>query len=324
MTNDLISIIMPVYNTEKYINESIDSVLSQTYGKYELIIIDDGSTDSTVAKILKYKDKRIKLYKENHSGFIASLNKALAYAEGTYIARMDGDDIIDKDKLKIQIDFLKKNKEISLVGTNYYYISEKGITLTEKKMPEKNEEIEFMMPIVSSVNHGSMLTYKEVLNSVGGYSNKYYCEDVVLFMKLLEKGYKMYNIQQPLYKYRLVNKPNEYYEKHYIDYYNYSLKYLNNFYSENEKLKSADYFFRMGLLEYYMGSMKYAKKYFTKCMKYSPYRKKILLRYFPILLLGDNIVNHLRNKKYMEKINYFISNKLDYDTNLITANIKYK
>jgi len=318
IVNDTISIIMPVYNTEKYIEESIESVLSQTYKDFELIIVDDGSTDATVSKIHKYNDKRIKLFLENHKGFIPSLNIGLEKSTGYYIGRMDGDDLIDKDKLKLQIEFLKNNKDISLVGTNFYYIDEKGNKLTEKKLPEKCEDIEFMMPIIPSVNHGSILTYRHILDSVGGYSEEYYCEDVVLFMKLLSQGYKMYNIQLPLYLYRIIEKPPQYLEKHYKDYYIYSKIYLNDYYSKsNEKKINPEFIFRMGLLEYYIGSIKEARKLFIKCLKHSSYRNKILFRYLPITLLGDRIIKKLRGKKITEKMNFIISNKIKYDTNYI-------
>ena len=112
--NDLVSVIMPAYNTEKYIKESIDSVLNQTYKNLELIIINDCSTDNTEKKINEFKDKRIKYIKNTkNSGAAISRNKALQEAKGRLIAFLDSDDIWMPEKLEKQIDFMIKN--------NYYF-----------------------------------------------------------------------------------------------------------------------------------------------------------------------------------------------------------
>ena len=107
-----ISVVMPAYNAEKYIGESIDSILNQTYGDFEFIIINDGSRDSTKEIILSYSDNRI-VYLENeiNSGIVVTLNKGLKYATGEYIARMDADDIAVAERLEKQIEFMEKNKD---------------------------------------------------------------------------------------------------------------------------------------------------------------------------------------------------------------------
>ena len=118
--NELVSIIMPSYNTGKYIKDSINSVLDQTYKKWELIIVDDCSSDDS-EKIIKsfLGDKRIKYYKnEKNSGAAVSRNKALSLAKGKWIAFLDSDDIWDKNKLKKQLAFMKE-KNISFSYTDY-------------------------------------------------------------------------------------------------------------------------------------------------------------------------------------------------------------
>lgn len=108
--NDLISIIMPSYNTGKYIADSIKSILGQTYGNWELIIVDDCSTDDTDAIVAGFRDARIRYYKnEKNSGAAVSRNRALREAKGRYIAFLDSDDIWRADKLALQLDFMKKN-----------------------------------------------------------------------------------------------------------------------------------------------------------------------------------------------------------------------
>ncbi|MDL2223482.1 glycosyltransferase [Bacteroidales bacterium OttesenSCG-928-M11] len=111
-----ISVVMPVYNAEKYISESIDSVLKQSYSNFEFIIIDDGSTDNTLNIIQSYNDKRILLLQNNHD-YIVSLNKGLQYAKGKYIARMDADDVMHIDRLRIQHAIMEEEPSITVCGT---------------------------------------------------------------------------------------------------------------------------------------------------------------------------------------------------------------
>jgi glycosyltransferase involved in cell wall biosynthesis len=111
-----ITVLMPVKNGEKYIEEAIDSVLKQSFVDFELLIIDDGSDDNTVEIIQKYTDSRIRLVKRA-SNFIKNLNEGLEIARGNYIARMDADDIMHSERLRIQLKRMKKNPEITVCGT---------------------------------------------------------------------------------------------------------------------------------------------------------------------------------------------------------------
>ena len=111
-----VSVLMPVFNGEKWIAEAIDSVLNQSYTDFELLILNDGSTDSTEQVILSYKDKRIKYVKRNHD-FISALNDGLRMAQGKYIARMDADDVMHPDRLKIQVSLMERNPEIDFCNS---------------------------------------------------------------------------------------------------------------------------------------------------------------------------------------------------------------
>ena len=105
-----VSVVMPAYNAEKYIREAIDSVLAQTFTDFEFIILDDGSTDATAAIIQSYEDDRIRFCpNERNMGVAATLNRALKLAQGEYIARMDADDVSYKNRLEMQLDFIKKS-----------------------------------------------------------------------------------------------------------------------------------------------------------------------------------------------------------------------
>ncbi|MCC8146062.1 MAG: glycosyltransferase [Bacteroidales bacterium] len=111
-----ISVLMPVYNAEKYLSQSIESVLKQSYRDFEFIIVDDGSIDNTLQIIRSYSDKRIVLLQNNHD-FIGSLNQGLQQAKGKYIARMDADDIMHIDRLMIQHTIMEEEPSITVCGT---------------------------------------------------------------------------------------------------------------------------------------------------------------------------------------------------------------
>ena len=111
-----ISIVMPVYNAEKYVSEAIESVLQQSFEDFEFIIVDDGSTDKTLSIIHSYKDKRINLIQNSHN-FINSLNIGLNAATSKYIARMDADDRMHIDRLKIQYNRLEESPQITVCGS---------------------------------------------------------------------------------------------------------------------------------------------------------------------------------------------------------------
>lgn len=131
---DLISIAMPVYNCSNYIQICIKSILLQTYTNWELLIVDDFSTDNTVELISSFNDERIKLYRNKENiGLAASLNLCIDKSNGEFIARMDGDDIMVLNRLEIQIDFLKNNPEIDVIGGLAYLVGSKNEILGYKK-----------------------------------------------------------------------------------------------------------------------------------------------------------------------------------------------
>ena len=132
---DLVSIIMPVYNVEKFIAEAIESILDQTYTNFELIIVDDCSTDRTVSIINEYrkKDNRIVfLRNEKNLKICKTLNKAWKQAKGQYILRMDGDDISDVSRIEKMLNYIKSNN-VDLIGSYAVSIDEEGNILSYKK-----------------------------------------------------------------------------------------------------------------------------------------------------------------------------------------------
>ena len=204
---DLISVIMGIYNipSKEILKKAIDSILNQTYKKIEFIIIDDGSTNNTYnwAKEIVKNDKRVILLKnEKNIGLTKTLNKCLSLAKGEYIARMDGDDISETNRLEKQLKFLKENKEYNLVSCNMNNFDENGIW-GERKNNEIIKKEDFLF--TSPVPHPTILTYKWCYDKVNGYDEKWYTdrnEDYDLFMRMFSKGIRMYSMQEKLYNYR--------------------------------------------------------------------------------------------------------------------------
>lgn len=134
MSNSLVSIVIPSYNHEKYISETIESVLNQTYQNFEIVITDDGSSDNTVDIIKKFSDSRIKLFVfEENKGACSALNNCIINSEGKYVACLNSDDVWEPDKLEKQVKFLDENPEAAVVFSKAEIIDENG-----KKFKDKN------------------------------------------------------------------------------------------------------------------------------------------------------------------------------------------
>lgn len=184
-----ITILMPVRNGEKYIKESIDSILKQTFTDFELLIMDDGSTDRTVERIERYTDERIRLIRRKHN-FIRNLNEGLELALGTYIARMDADDIMHTERLRIQLKRMKKNPNITVCGTWAKIFSDKG---NERNVFHFGHEI-ICEPVLELLKynmllHPSVMVKKEFLfNHHIKYQNYPYVEDYKLWFDIAKAG----------------------------------------------------------------------------------------------------------------------------------------
>lgn len=204
---DMVSIIMGIYNipSKDILKKSIDSILNQTYKNIEFIIIDDGSTNETYnwAKELIKDDNRVILKKNKKNlGLTKTLNVALKYATGNFIARMDGDDYCELNRIEKQVDFLVNNKEYSLVASNMNLFDEKGIW-GERKNNEVILKKDFLF--TSPIPHPTILTYKWCYEKVNGYKEKWYTsrnEDYDIFMRMYALGIKMFVMQEKLYFYR--------------------------------------------------------------------------------------------------------------------------
>lgn len=197
-----ISVVMPVYNGENYLTEAIDSILSQTFTDFELLIINDGSSDRSEQIIQSYPDDRIVYIKnEKNIGLIKTLNKGLDLAKGEYIARMDQDDISHPERFSRQVALLEENLEIGVCGTWFTLFSENGKDRVIKH-PESHKSIKIGLIIKSLIGHPTVMMRKNAMNNYRYDVNYQAAEDYELWTRLIRIT-KFHNIQESLLQYRL-------------------------------------------------------------------------------------------------------------------------
>lgn len=200
----LISVILPVYNAENTLGEAIESILNQTFADFELILINDGSTDASEKIVLSYEDKRIKYFSnETNKGLIYTLNRGLRLARGKYIARMDADDISLPTRFEKQVRILEENPSVIVCGSRIAYFGikkRKSVYIA----PESSEENKKWLVRESCFAHPTVMMRKEVLvnNRISYHPDYKNAEDYKLWIDLAPYG-EFYNIQEVLLNYRL-------------------------------------------------------------------------------------------------------------------------
>lgn len=204
-----VSVILPVFNGEAHLKESIESILAQQYEDFECIILDDGSSDSSRMIIQEYArcDARIKpIINAENLGLVWTLNKGLSLCRGKYIARQDADDVSYRHRFKEQVDFFYVNRDVGVVGSAMEVIDEKGNTLYFYRLPETDPEIRFRLLFNSAFVHPSVMMRKSVLVKNHMYYNPTYAyaEDYDLWTRLLDIT-KEHNLLNPLIKYRITH-----------------------------------------------------------------------------------------------------------------------
>ncbi|MEI7423468.1 MAG: glycosyltransferase family 2 protein [Prolixibacteraceae bacterium] len=193
-----ISVIMPVYNAESYLKESIQSILNQTYTNFELIICDDGSTDRSLEIIQAFRDERIRVIRnEQNLGIPLTLNRLIEACLGKYIARQDSDDISLPKRLEKQARFLEKNPQVGLCGTNFITFGHKNI---RRLMPQKDEEIRAFLLINNPICQPTIMVRKTCLTKP--YDQAYDLSEDYAHGYELSKITKLANLPDVLLKYR--------------------------------------------------------------------------------------------------------------------------
>lgn len=202
--NPKVSIIIPTYNGEKYIQRAIESVLAQSFSDWELIIVDDGSKDNTEKIISDYsKNEKIKYIYQENRGQASARNKGISIALGFYIAFLDDDDEwIDKDKLKKQVEFLDKNPEYILVGTGGIIVDEYSNKIMDYLVPETDELIRKNILLKNPFIQSSVVIRKDVLIKIGSFllNEIPNAEDYNLWLRIGLRD-KFFNLVEPMVAY---------------------------------------------------------------------------------------------------------------------------
>lgn len=196
MSTELISVICTVKNGEKTISKTIDSIINQTYNNWELVIVDDGSTDKTVDLIKYYEisDDRIKLIESKSIGRGKALNLAIENTDGTYICNIDSDDLMHPEKLKIQIKCINNHSDYFLLSTLSEIIFKNGKPTWEEYDEDKLSIIKVNSSILvnNNINHSSVIMKKDVLLELGGYDETRTTQfDYELWLRAFIKNKKM-------------------------------------------------------------------------------------------------------------------------------------
>lgn len=185
-----ITVLMPVYNAEKYLRRALESVLNQTFKNFEFLIINDGSTDTTVNIINSYNDPRIRIVTQENAGVAKALNKGLNLASCELIARIDADDICTLDRLEKQVDFMNKNPEYIVIGSDCNAIDENGEFIYKQvNISYEHEDILKTMYKYCPFMHTSVMLRKSFALKVGGYPERAHnFEDHLLWIKMSSLG----------------------------------------------------------------------------------------------------------------------------------------
>lgn len=200
----IVSVVMPVYNSRRYIEAAVHSILAQTLSDFELIIVDDGSSDGTadILRRLARRDCRIRLIQQRNTGVCGASNRGIAEARGEFFARMDHDDIALPDRLERQVEYLRAYPEIVAVGAQVLMIDSDGLPIRIASAPLTHEKIEEMFALDWPMFHPTLMARMDVMRKLGGYREQYNSmEDLDLFIRLAEYG-RLANLPQVLLKYR--------------------------------------------------------------------------------------------------------------------------
>ncbi|MBX4258634.1 glycosyltransferase [Clostridium estertheticum] len=244
----LVSVIMSVYNEkEKWLMQSIESILNQSYRSLEFIIILDNPSNEKLENIIKFynkKDARIRFFKnEKNIGLVKSLNKALTYVKGDFIARMDADDISLVSRIDKQMEYLTSHPEVDFMGARCINIDEDGTELyRDEIIPEDMKLIRSCLLNVDFINHPTWFFRKECIDKNEGYREITCAEDYDFLLRLITNGFKIGNTNEFLVRYRIrrsgISKSNSLqqllYSKHVVKMYKDRVKYGH----ENETVEN--------------------------------------------------------------------------------------
>ena len=202
-----VSVVMPVYNAERYVAEAVESILSQTFRDLEFLVFDDGSTDRSLEILRTYteRDDRIRVFAKQHRGHVPWLNEGMRVARGEFIARMDADDVSLPQRFARQVEYLRRHSECVAVGCDLLQIDPDGDPLSTVTHDSEHEAIEkdLLAGGLGVISHPACMVRRSTLLAIDGYRAEFESlEDFDLWFRLAEQG-RLANLPEVLFKYRL-------------------------------------------------------------------------------------------------------------------------
>ncbi|MDH5673273.1 MAG: glycosyltransferase family 2 protein [Myxococcales bacterium] len=207
-SSPLVSVVMPAHNAERYLCEALDSVLVQTYARLEIIVVDDGSSDSTWQILERYAaaDPRVRPFSnEVNRGIVASRNRAFAEAsaEARYFAVLDSDDVCMPDRIAQQVEFLENHPGHALVGGNTLIIDESSAVIGERRYPSADADLRRVITRYNPIAQPTVMIRKAALEEVGVYDERFpRCQDYDLWLRMCAR-YSIANLPEITLKYRI-------------------------------------------------------------------------------------------------------------------------
>jgi len=199
-----VSVVLPVYNGLPYLHAAISSILSQSFADFELIIIDDGSTDESASVVNQFDDQRIRFLRQDNQGLARTLNRGISLSRGRYIARQDADDLSDPERFAQQVAYMDSNPDCVLLGTWAQIMEVDRLVERYHRHPVDEAEIRYQMLFNNPFVHSSVMLQRAILQRVGGYttdSERYILEDYELWSRLSRIG-SVANVGKVLQIYR--------------------------------------------------------------------------------------------------------------------------
>jgi glycosyltransferase involved in cell wall biosynthesis len=312
----VVSVIMPVFNAEKYLSTAIDSILNQTFKSFEFLIFNDGSNDNTHSIIQKYQDKRIKYIKnETNLGIVNALNHCFNISVGKYLIRMDSDDIADKKRIEIQVDYMEKNRDVGVSGSFLKIIDSFEIV----KKPLTDEQIRWWFFKGCPFAHPTVIIRTEVIKRYNlNYREEYrVAEDYDLWWRVA-KITKLSNISDKLLSYRVHLEQES----------------TANFLKQREKLlKSKIAFFNYLKINSSPENIQFTEKLFSDSLPYTPENLIKVYEFFKKLkskesnfFFGTYEIDKTRHfffKKHLINLEFYNINLIFFPRVWISNNWKY-
>lgn len=201
-----VSVLMSVFNGARYLRESVESIVSQTYADFEFIIVDDGSTDDSAQVLRSYQDPRIQVIFQNNCGLAAALNRGLAQARGEFVARQDQDDVSLPDRLASQVRYLDRKRDVALVGTGAQLVSADGSLRQISRQLTDSVLLRWALLFCNPFIHSSVMIRRQALEEVGKYTTdpqRQPPEDYELWSRIALR-WNVVNLPEPFLRYREV------------------------------------------------------------------------------------------------------------------------